>query len=125
MSRLEDELAAVVLGQARVARSRLIGTDEPGDRAANIGFVKSSGRFREVGGAAAGDLGSVLGYFRSLTPQRMVVLGEPGAGKTVLALELVLRLLECRDEYRGPVPVLVSAAAYDTSCRWEDWLAGT
>lgn len=120
---IEDELAAVVLGQARVARSRLIGTDEPGDRAANIGFVKSSGRFREVGGAAAGDLGSVLEYFRSLTPQRMVVLGEPGAGKTVLALELVLRLLECRDEYRGPVPVLVSAAAYDTSRRWEDWLA--
>src|SRR5215470_12457840 len=31
---IEDELASVVLAQGRVARSRLIGTDEPGDRAA-------------------------------------------------------------------------------------------
>jgi hypothetical protein len=121
---IEDELAAVVLGQARVARSRPIGTDEPGDRAANVGFVKGSGRFREVGGAAAGDLGSVLEYFRSLSPQRLVVQGGPGAGKIVLALELLLRLLECRDEDRGPVPVLVSAAAYDGGRHWEDWLAG-
>jgi hypothetical protein len=74
---IEDELAAVVLGQARVARSRLIGTDKPGDRAANIGFVKSSGRFREVGGAAAGDLGSVLEYYRSLSPQRLAAEPPP------------------------------------------------
>jgi hypothetical protein len=121
---VEDELARLVLAQGQVARSRLIGTDQPGDRAANVRFVKGSGRFREVGGAGQGDLGSVLDYFRSLSPARLVVLGEPGAGKTVLALELLVRLLERRDADGGPVPVLISAAAYDASRQWEDWLAG-
>jgi hypothetical protein len=120
----ENELARLVLAQGQVARSRLIGTDQPGDRPANVRFVKGSGRFREVGGARRGDLDSVLAYFRSLSPGRLVVLGEPGAGKTVLALELLVRLLECRGADGGPVPVLVSAAAYDTGRQWEDWLAG-
>ena len=53
-SGIEDELAAVVLAQGQVARSRLIGTDEPDDRAANVRFVKGSGRYREVGGAREG-----------------------------------------------------------------------
>lgn len=119
-----NELAKVALAQGQVARARLIGTDLPGDRAANVSFVKSSGRFREVGGAKTGDLGSVLEYFQSLSPRRLVVLGEPGAGKTVLAMELALRLLERRADERDPVPVLVSATTYNTKRDWEDWLAG-
>jgi hypothetical protein len=120
----EDELAALVLAQGQVTRSRLIGTDEVGDQAANVRFVKGSGRFREVGGASEGGLLSVLEYYQSLSPGRMVVLGEPGAGKTVLALELIIRLLEQRKPEEGaPVPVLVSAAAYDTTAPWDEWLA--
>ena len=122
---IEDELVAVVLAEAQVARSRLIGVGEAGDQAANVRFVKGSARFREVGGANEGDLMSVLDYYQSLSPRRLVVLGEPGAGKTVLALELQVRLLEHRqDEMTIPVPVLVSAAAYDTQLAWENWLAG-
>jgi hypothetical protein len=42
---------------------------------------------------------------------RLVVLGEPGAGKTVLMIRLVLDLLVRRREIgRGPVPILVSVA---------------
>jgi hypothetical protein len=120
----ENELAAVVLAQAQVERSRLIGVDEAGDQAANVRFVKGSGRFREVGGASEGDLASVLEYYLSLSPGRLVVLGDPGAGKTVLALELLIRLLERRQRESGiPVPVLVSAAAYDISLPWGEWLA--
>jgi Cdc6-like AAA superfamily ATPase len=57
-------------------------------------LVRGAGRFREVGGAGEGDLASVLEYYQSLSPGRLVVLGDPGAGKTVLALELIVRLLE-------------------------------
>ena len=121
---IEADLAAVVLAQAQVARSRLIGADQPGDEAANVRFVKGSGRFREVGGAGEGDLATVLTYYQSLSPGRMVVLGEPGAGKTILALELLIRLLEHRQHDPDiPVPVLISAAAYDTRSGWQDWLA--
>jgi NACHT domain len=120
----EDQLAAVVLAQAQGERSRLIGAGEPSDQAANVRFVKGSGRFREVGGATSGDLVSVLEYYKSLSPRRLVVLGEPGAGKTVLAMELLIQLLEGRPQDTSlPVPVLISAAAYDTVLSWEEWLA--
>ena len=125
ISETEDELAAIVLAQAQVARSRLIGADEASDLSANVRFVRVSGPFRAVGGPSEGDLDSVLTYYQSLSPGRLVVLGDPGAGKTVLALELLIRLLEVHQQHRNrPVPVLVSAAAYDTGLAWEDWLAG-
>ena len=120
----ENELAAVVLDQAQVARSRLLGVGEAGDEAANVRFVKGRGQFREVGGARRGDLDTVVDYYQSLSPQRLVILGEPGAGKTVLAMELLIGLLERRKEDPDiPVPVLVSAAAYNTRHLWEEWLA--
>jgi hypothetical protein len=124
LRKTEDELHRLVLSQAQVARSRLIGPGEPGDEAANVPFARSLG-FCGVGGASDGELASVLEYYQSLSPRRLVVLGRPGAGKTVLALELQVRLLEARDSEPGaPVPVLVSATAYDSGQLWEAWLAG-
>ena len=120
----ENELAAVVLPQAAGTRSLLLGIDSAGDQAANVHFVKGTGRFREVGGIGQGDLASILSYYQSLAPGRLVVLGEPGAGKTVLAYELLVQLLELRlDDKDHPVPVLISAAAYDTRQTWAKWLA--
>lgn len=120
-----DQLAAVVLAQAQEQRSRLIGVGEPGDTPANVRFFKGAGQFREVGGANSGDLESVLDYYLSLSPRRLVVLGEPGAGKTVLVLELLIRLLETRhQDLSPPVPVVLSASAYDTKQPWPEWLAG-
>ena len=121
---IEAELAALILAQAQVARSRLIGAGEVGDQAANIRFLKDIGRFREVGGAREGSLATVLEYYQSLSPARLVVLGDPGAGKTVLALELQIRLLEYRrHDLALPIPVLISATAYDTRLSWPEWLA--
>ena len=121
---IETELAGLVLAQAQVVRSRLIGAGEVGDQAANIKFIKYIGRFREVGGAREGNLATVLEYYKSLSPARLVVLGDPGAGKTVLALELQIRLLEYRrHDPASPIPVLISATAYDTRLSWPEWLA--
>jgi hypothetical protein len=47
--------------------------------------------------------------------QRLVVLGEPGAGKSVLALLLTLALLAQRESTQStqPVPVLLTASSWD------------
>ena len=37
-----------------------------------------------------------MGYYRKLRPQRMVITGTAGSGKTVLAIELMLGLLKDR-----------------------------
>jgi hypothetical protein len=52
-------------------------------------------------------------YYRATTPARLVVTGAPGAGKTVLALELLLALIEHRDE-TDPVPVRISLSGWNT-----------
>jgi NACHT domain len=122
---IEDGLARIVLAEAADLRSRLIGPGEVSDQSANVRFAKTRSMFREVGGTRSGDLAAVLDYYKSLSPARMVVLGDPGAGKTVLAVELQARLLEERERDKAqPVPVLVSAAAYDTRQAWPQWLAG-
>ncbi|MBP2404673.1 hypothetical protein [Streptomyces syringium] len=56
---------------------------------------------------------------------RLVVLGEPGAGKTVLAILLALGLLKGRSR-RGPVPVLLAASSWDpVSELLDDWIVHT
>ena len=121
----EITLAGVVLVQAQEARSRLLGAGQAGDKAANVQYVKGVGRYRPVGGADEGDVEMVLDYYLSLSPRRLVILGSPGAGKTVLAMQLLIRLLEQRKMDKTlPVPVLISAAAYDTSRPWGEWLTG-
>jgi hypothetical protein len=75
------------------------------------------------GGDDGGDLVEVLGRVPS---RRLVVLGEPGAGKTIMAVRLVLDMLEpTRRAPGGPVPVLVPLASWDPGRQglW-DWLEG-
>ena len=54
-------------------------------------------------------------YYRATAPRRLVVSGAPGAGKTVVAVELVLALIDSHEnEPDAPVPVRVSLAGWDT-----------
>jgi hypothetical protein len=70
------------------------------------------------------DIDQFAGAFRMLARRRLVILGEPGTGKTTLAVQLVLHLLASRHEDE-PVPVLVSLADWDVQShpRLQDWLA--
>ena len=62
--------------------------------------------------------------FRQLRRRRLVVLGGPGAGKTTLAVQLVLELLSTRVEGE-PIPVLFTVNNWDITAypRLQDWLA--
>ncbi|MGR4880691.1 NACHT domain-containing protein [Streptomyces sp. LARHCF249] len=75
---------------------------------------------RMFGGTPA--LLDVAAYYRRTFPRRLVVIGEPGSGKTVLVLELMLALLEERAE-EDPVPVRLSLAEWDPAVPLPKWLA--
>ncbi|SDK79026.1 NACHT domain-containing protein [Nonomuraea jiangxiensis] len=62
--------------------------------------------------------------FRALRCRRLVILGGPGTGKTTLAVQLLLELLDTRQP-EEPVPVLLSASRWDDRVhpRLQDWLA--
>ncbi|MDA0635601.1 NACHT domain-containing protein [Nonomuraea sp. MCN248] len=80
-------------------------------------------------GRAEHDLHEIGRFFAGLRPRRLLVVGESGAGKTVLAIELVLRLLEpvlSAGEAPGrdqPVPVRLNAARWTLGRPFEPWLA--
>ncbi|MFI7081694.1 NACHT domain-containing protein [Micromonospora sp. NPDC049903] len=63
-----------------------------------------------------GSLREVASYYQALSPRRLVILGEPGAGKTVLATELIIQILEAglahQDWPAGPnaVPIRFNLA---------------
>ena len=112
------------------------GDPEPAD----VSFAQPALTYWRVdGGDRQGTLSEVEGYYRSLARGRLVVLGEPGAGKTVLAIQLVLDLAAAvpavADGTRPlpRVPVRLSLSAFDpghdvdaaarvVSARLDGWL---
>ena len=144
LARLADRLAAAVRTQWRaeaVARGLLNNpyplsvSWEPADPslvdrwstlmtlAESGGWPKADPAWASGPGELAGGGSGLADVLARVPTGRLVVLGEPGAGKTVLVLRLVLDLLERRDS-GDPVPVLVSAASWDpgTSGLY-DWVA--
>ncbi|WP_171074228.1 NACHT domain-containing protein [Nonomuraea basaltis] len=74
------------------------------------------------------DLHAIGRFFDGLRPRRLLVVGESGAGKTMLAIELVLQLLESPPAGGRPgqpltVPVRVNAARWTLGRPFEPWLA--
>ncbi|MFD7757252.1 NACHT domain-containing protein [Streptomyces sp. NPDC059757] len=71
---------------------------------------------------SGGDVAGVPEFLRSLPRRQLVVLGAPGAGKSVLALLLAWDLLESWQPSE-PVPVLLSLSSWRPSIGLRDWMA--
>jgi hypothetical protein len=107
---MAGRLAQAVLRAETEARTQLLGGD---DTTIDVRFDFRPGSARNAAGAAVeGRLSEVVNYYRRLRPGRLVITGAPGAGKTVLALELLLALLEERRP-EDPVPVRLPLASWD------------
>jgi NACHT domain len=71
----------------------------------------------------AGEGGELVDVLARVPTGRLVVLGEPGSGKTMLMVRLVLDLLG-RRATGGPVPFLASVASWDPTAQdLRKWLA--
>ncbi|WP_146607792.1 hypothetical protein [Spongiactinospora gelatinilytica] len=104
----------VARDQERMSRSHLIGRN----------LSAFSGRSDDVPG--------LIAFFRHLGQRRLIITGEPGTGKTTLAVQMLLGLLDARAENKRsasgeivPVPVLIPVSGWDTKVhrRLHDWLA--
>ncbi|MBQ0847373.1 hypothetical protein J8N05_03925 [Streptomyces sp. BH-SS-21] len=91
--------------------------DSPGGRTVRL---RLDGRLQGVFSAVTAQLATA---YQGLPQRRLVTIGEPGAGKTVLALLLTLGLLDARQP-GDPVPVMLSASSWDpVRERLDDWIA--
>lgn len=74
-------------------------------------------------GPASGALPTVASFYLGLGDlNRMLVMGAPGSGKTVLVLHLIIDLIAARKEHRDPVPVRFNASGWDGHSRLQDFL---
>lgn len=93
-----------------------------GTAAGQVVRLRLDGRLDGRFDRAVAQLAEGYGRVRS---GRLVVLGEPGAGKTVLAVLLALGLLTVRKP-GGPVPVLLAASSWDPVCEpLDEWIVHT
>lgn len=84
----------------------------------------AGGALSFTGGAARP--AEVAQWLRGLKRRRLVILGGPGAGKTTLAIQLVLQLSKPETRRAGdPVPVVFPVTGWDTATypRLKAWLA--
>lgn len=107
----------VAVGEGRVL-TQLLGKDTARINL-HYGLVPNPVRAARAPAAGRGasdpatGLPDIAAYYRSTRPARLVITGAPGGGKTVLALQLLLALIENRDP-ADPVPVRVPLAQWDT-----------
>ncbi|GAA1686898.1 NACHT domain-containing protein [Kribbella yunnanensis] len=90
--------------------------------AAAVDLMDSDGR-KVMRSSLAGEWDDVTEQFLRLRRRRWVILGEGGAGKSGLLLELMQQLLKAPDRIGGRVPVLVPLSAWDVRKDVDDFLA--
>lgn len=112
-------LADSVRRQEADVRVRLL-ADDAAPKAADLQFQRADlelVRWRDDGGPGSGSLTTITDFYRSLHRGRLVVLGDAGAGKTVLVMQLLLDLLDAQeqvpDERGCGVPVRLSLPSFE------------
>ncbi|MDQ3764616.1 MAG: hypothetical protein M3460_24615 [Actinomycetota bacterium] len=115
-------LAGEVRAQEEAVLARLV-ADTGETRPADVGFAQPGLlHWRTDGGTDRGSLAQIKSYYQKLRRGRLVVLGQAGAGKTVLAIALVRDLAAAIVDSPSPqeesgrrvlVPVRLSLPAFD------------
>ncbi|MGW3999553.1 NACHT domain-containing protein [Amycolatopsis sp. NPDC004772] len=82
------------------------------------GFV----RYRVGQDGRRGDLADIGEFFAGLPTGRLIILGDPGSGKTMMCIELALQLLKSGTP-DAPLPIRLSLASWDVQQELETWLA--
>ncbi|WP_405105776.1 NACHT domain-containing protein [Micromonospora sp. NBC_01405] len=138
LKEVAERLADEVLRLEGTQLARLLATDRLDSRPAAVRFVLSTtgrrGKSRPSnrGVSKGGDLGEVAEFFLAQTRGRLVILGEPGSGKTVLARSLLVGLLQKRELDRSSsqgdsgigVPVYFNLASWSADLDAYGWLTG-
>ncbi|TCO33064.1 NACHT domain-containing protein [Kribbella steppae] len=107
---LTEQLAGEVGKREDRARLQLLGDPS---RTIDLRFdFRPAPAHNAAGAAPKSRLGEVAAYYWELQPRRMVITGAPGAGKTVLAIELIMALLANRMP-GDPVPIRLTASSWD------------
>ncbi|MFD2079117.1 NACHT domain-containing protein [Actinopolymorpha cephalotaxi] len=125
-----DELTDQALKKESRALRGLLAAGQSGSAAADVRFAERLVVFAEAGSGWSGHLGEVgLFYQDHATGGRLVILGDPGSGKTVLAVQLLVQTLEARQEQPDgqtrrllPVPVRASLPTWNVDVPFEEWL---
>ncbi|MET7540023.1 NACHT domain-containing protein [Streptomyces sp. NPDC005507] len=114
------ELAEAVEAGELAQRTQLLGG---GIQPIDVAFTFRAAPSRVAAGAVSTSrLSEISDYYRRLRPRRLLITGVAGAGKTVLAVELMLGLLEQREDDE-PVPVRMALAGWDTTQPLDEWMA--
>ncbi|MFJ4814480.1 NACHT domain-containing protein [Streptomyces sp. NPDC088801] len=120
------DLSRQVADGEGTVRRQLLGDD---DTRINLHYVLQPAPSRAAQAPPAGQitaggqasLPDILSYYRDTRPARLVITGSAGAGKTVLALQLLLDLNATRED-NDPVPVRISLAQWETHVPLRDLL---
>lgn len=99
------------------------GAEELTDHWANIRRLPAGGTRGTLGPLdLGGRLDEVVDVYRRIPSGRLVVLGRPGSGKSILTTRFVLDHITSRTR-TDPVPVIFSIGAWDpTAITFRDWL---
>lgn len=125
-----DKLTREVLSVEGETRRKLLDAGRGTGSPANLSY--QSEHLIHWSRGAVDYLENVQHFYDELKARRMVILGPPGAGKTVLALQLLCDLAEYRqrldetEQKRTPVPVRFELSNWNTSLdtkNIKDWLA--
>jgi hypothetical protein len=122
-------LAEKVFAAEQRMWKRLVGDDF---KRIDLSYVvrPGAGRTGEAGpGGRLFGAPDIAAYYRNAADRRLVITGEAGAGKTVLALELILALIKPPEPGKprqpdDPVPVRLSLSQWDTEISVERNLIG-
>lgn len=119
-------LARAIGVRERTQQHRFL-ADVGAGRPADLAFTQpASLHWRTDGGESRGTLGEIASFYRGLGNGRLVVLGHAGAGKTVLANQLLLDMIKARPataslpESIVPVRVSLSSVNIGDDCEYSE-----